>query len=351
MRKFFMIWLVLLLLSVMIFSSCSQNTVENTVPRQTEDEPTAEEQAYTQAKNYLNEGKYQEAYDLFLTIQGYKDVDEHLGRFFYQCGKEETSGKIILHEYDVRGNQVKYTLIEGDSTYEVQHKYEYSEKGYIVKSDSTLLEYDEEGYVTKITDGDEIWLIEYNREKKPTKTTIFVADECVFEMLWEYDTDERIIKETEKEYENSEVDELNISVYTYECDDQGRVTRYTETYQSGSSKTTVYEYDSKNNIIKETTSWIGFTPKMAHTKILEYQYDTEGNMIHKKKTYIFDQTDSSQETDITIFEYQYDEKGNMTQKKETDKDGIITVTTYSDYKLYYHWNPAFETNEWINERI
>ncbi len=336
MKKFLIISVALLLLVATMLSSCSQNTVENTVPSQTEEEPTAEEQAYTQAKNYLNEGKYQEAYNLFLTIKGYKDVDEQLERFFYQYGKiEYPSGQISLYEYDLKGNITKQTSIYDTSTYIESYDYQYDEKGYVLtkafrskwSDSSSYFEYDKQGFVTKMTVSDETWLLEYNSEKKITKLSMTWSNdrfESSFE--WEYDSNGRIIKETEKNYTEGELDQVEISVYTYEIDNQGRIISCIRSFEVGDnystthttySDTVVYEYNAQNNIIKETSTWWSYLGS----------------------------------TGSNITEYQYDSNGNIIQEKYTNEEGNISITTYSDYKLYYRWNPAFKTFEWIDERI
>jgi len=323
MKKFLTISVAILLLLATMLTSCNQedanpesnkNVSANTTNQSNDTKQSTKEKTYTQAKDCLNEGKYQEAYDLFLTIQGYKDVDDHLGRFFYQCGKEVVGDSISSYEYDMRGNLVKSIWTWQDQEFIHENEYQYNEKGYILTQDSFFVfEYDKQGFVTKMT-GDGEWFIEYNQNKKPTKVTIFEDDELIFEMLWEYDRNGKILKETEIEYYDGEIDELDISVFSYEYDNQGRIVRETETYQDGGGWSYTYEYDSKNNIIK----------------VIQY---TNG------KT-----------TPHTQSEYEYDSNGNRTKCTITDSRGV-SVTTYSDYKLYYRWNPAFEVFEWIDQKI
>ncbi len=330
MKKFLMISLALLLLSATMLSSCAQNDVKRTT--ESTNEQSEEETAYLQAKAYLEEAKYQEAYDLFLTIKNYKDVNEYLDRFFYGCGKETNPwGGITTYKYDAKGN-----LIQNYSPYQQERsEHEYTEDGYISKtkrfyhangsaypSDTILFEYNPLGCITKIDYVEQkvTIFVDYNSNNKPISAIVAWEGGDSYEVLWEYDTNGRVSKETYTERVNGNEDS-GICVYTYESDKLGRVVRETRAYQGGSVATVYYEYNKQGNVIKET---------------------------HTTGT-------ASDETTEIIYEYQYDSTGNMTQKKEIqireDRDDFVTVTTYSDYKLYYHWNPAFETNEWLEKRI
>jgi len=325
MKKFLTISLALLLLSATMLSSCSNNSEKHTPTNQ---EQSEEETAYLQAKAYLDEAKYQEAYDLFLTIKGYKNVDEHLDRFFYAYGKENHMWtSVYTYEYDTKGNFSKISTGYGEEKFE----YEYTEDGVISSSKSlffpyghakpsstALFEYNHLGYITKIdyVEQNVTVFVEYNSNNQPVSGIVSWAGGDSYEFLWEYNTQGKLSKETYSERiggtENS-----SVCVYSYENDKLGRVIRETKSYQNGPVSTVYYEYDAQSNLIKET---------------------------HTNGT-------ASEETTVQVNKYQYDKNRTMTQKETTDEKGNVSVFVYSEFQLYYHWDSAFETNEWIKKRL
>ena len=150
----------------------------------------------------------------------------------------------------------------------------------------------------------------------------------------EYDANDRLIKSTTLmkgygdyfELSNSEFSELITELKSQE----GSVMSWTE-----------YEYDSLNNVIKETnfdgdgniTGWTEYT----------YEYDSSNNIIRKN---VFNGDGSSK----GYYEYEYDSRNNMikeydhtntrsfhTEYEYDDSDRLIKATYYDEeYVMYYH---------------
>lgn len=106
--------------------------------------------------------------------------------------------------------------------------------------------------------------------------------------------------------------------YEYECDAKGNITKKTI---KGTPSCVEYEYDEKNNLIKEIVS-------DGMNRVITYEYDENGNLIKE----INDNIDFSSSYEIT---YEYDESGKKVAGHsegfdifyEYDTDGNMVKST------------------------
>jgi YD repeat-containing protein len=115
-------------------------------------------QVYAQAISFLDQGNLQGAYDLFLTIRDYRNVEEYLSRFSFKCQSQVTryTGYTQMSNliYDSFGRVISHTLVSThvDESFIISDttQYSYHPSGHLAKqinSDGTVYtyEYDENG--------------------------------------------------------------------------------------------------------------------------------------------------------------------------------------------------------------
>lgn len=357
MKKLLSFWLCVLLLLPTVLLGCSGDKNNGDVTTPTQATPTETDGGrYNRALALLDEGKIEDAYNIFLSIQNYADVPTYLSYFVFradeytyqdfdpkygthsisryqydECGRHliteylnvESGGTIVyFNQYDANGLLIHTGNINKEgSTYDVTD-YEYDEKGRPIRQEGpmgilggvTVLEYDEDGNIIKVIGPeDEVRERIYDSNGNIIEELYKNARGDTRKTVYEYNSNGDLVKRTTQ----NEVD-----VYEYEYDEQGNKTKFV--YDGGWDE---WEYDDKGNEIKYT-SYHAANDFVA----FYFTYDENGNMIGYRR---------ENETGITGYMYTtYDAYGNEIERRDTDENGNLThLSTHTGYKLYYNPNP------------
>ena len=400
MKKLFTLSLCVLLTLSMVLSSCDVATLfdgevsetvttietpttENTTPIENPPKETpveTDEERYNRALALLDEGKLEDAYAIFLTIQDYADVSEYISRFSYkytteiltyllsstdlsqisttvynQYGNElfdvsyyPNSGYIYAYyfEYDENQNPIKSASKSDDWEYDTLYKYdEYNRPIWRSSPDGIAkIEYDAKGNVLKReTSYGAIFEYEYDSNNNLSKITY--TDEygnVGYVETFAYDPKGQLIKET---YEDNEFENPLSIVHTYIYDENGNLLVEDTVNSSGYHSVDEYTYDANGDLIEK----IERTPYGTYYYL--WEYDKAGNEILEKRSFAdgtrdymrsktYDEAGNLIKThyqygisDEVVGEtfYEYDEHGNLL--KVTSE---YSITEYSGYKLYYN---------------
>lgn len=332
-----------------------------------------DEARYNRALALLDEGKLEDAYAIFLTIQDYADVPEYLSHFVFraeehiyqtfdpqygthyidryeydECGRRITTeslnvkngGTVVyFNQYDANSLLVQTGNINADGTTYGVTTYEYDEKGRpILQKDAggtISLEYDEQDRIVKRVRAwwtqNDTTLYAYDEQGNLIEQIYQPADTSWWDKYtWEYNEYGDVIKRTVQTFtqEGDSQTIVDTVVHTYgnkekEYDENGNLTKVV--YEDGSYN--AYEYDEAGNEIKYT-SYYGENDFI----IFYYTYDENGNMTEYRR---------EDETGITSYMYTtYDAYGNELERRDTDENGNLTsLSIYKGYKLYYDPNP------------
>lgn len=350
---------------------------------------TAEEElSYRAALGYLEEGKLEQAYELFLTIKEYRDVDAYLERFAFRYTSEVTysprRATTVYYEYDEYGKTLLELYFSSHSGSMSSYTYRYDDKENLIEqtycqgdfSESVVYEYDENnnplrkhdwygvieiecdanGRVIKITneDGEEIENT-YDENGRRVKRVYRYSVGNLVE-TYEYDAKGRCVRMT-SEYNYSGG---GSSVVTWNYDESGKLLKKETVQSNGALRSLAYEYDERGNCIKETQ----YSSFLDEPYVISWKYDENGNKIEEHgatyssyyeydanrncvKKSVVEKTTS--ETFVTT--YEYDAYGNLlkqTAPGETMSPDDYNVTIYTGYKLYY--NPIDKT-DWPEDFI
>ncbi|MBO5939139.1 MAG: RHS repeat protein [Clostridia bacterium] len=274
--------------------------------------------------------------------------------FFY----EDDYGFVFHYEYDEYGRPILQRYFSTMSEHMTVIRQEYDEKGNLIKHSyqyspqniqETTYEYDEEGKLIRqndpYMDGDGTYkLAAYDEKGNVVRIGYYFSyeNEPHFEEFYEYNEEGKRTKLTQKSnmYEYIE---------TYEYDVCGNMVKESQTYNGVLRYFTAYEYDERGNKIKGShysnedsfaephTVWSWeydengkLTAQTyesdSYSSKTEYEYDSDGNCI--KETYFRDGQAQ------TVNRMEYDCYGNLL-KRETE-ERHHSVTAYSGYKLYYN---------------
>ena len=379
--------------------SLPETVVTSTTPTTTTAPVTttaAEEIPYREALRFLEEGKLEEAYKLFLTIEDYRDVDDYLDRFaFRYTAKTERTpryanttyyeydeyGKTLLelyfassgsmhsstYQYDDNENLIEKVYREGHD-YESRVKYEYDENNHPLRKHDWYgvieIECDENGNAIKLTN-EEGEVIEHTYDANGRLLeTVYKYLEGDRVITYERDSMGRRIKRTaEDDYSGD-----GPTVTTWQYDERGNCLKEDYVQTNGFAHSYTYEYDERGNCIKET--YCDISPVSGERSyVYSRKYDEKGNKTEERRedekgldyteAYEYDESGNcikETHTDhkggsTSVRLYEYDAYGNLlkeTAPGETESPEDYTITTYTDYKLYY--NPI-EVREWPQDFI
>ena len=159
------------------------------------DEASAQLEAYRSAMDLIDAGEYHSAYDILLTIKGYKDVDKYLERFSFKYDYQITRylnvdniqiyyiehnqygkttyykfyspgyGYEYFYEYDENQNLLEY--VNKDSYGESTEKYQYDEQGRVIYAEnswgeSLTIQYDKYGNRKMTSDSGKVRIDQYD---------------------------------------------------------------------------------------------------------------------------------------------------------------------------------------------
>ena len=237
------------------------------------------------ARELINTGEYEKAYDLLLSIENPTEEEKALlsGFFFQELERINSSGGIMFRcTYDEKGRLISRHCTP-DSYFGPTEKFTYDEK-------YNLLTWE-------ITDQDGRW----------EKT------------VWTYDERGNVLTEDYSHYIYSN------RKYTYTWDDKGNMLTSYEVIHDPTERwhSYVYTYDEKGNLVKEEYTYDGsFRKEHWATRISTHEYS--GN-IHTQTAHLYDLLGQHYRT-VT---YAYDEKNNLLT--ESSELGSTTyIYTYDD---------------------
>ena len=390
MRKFVSILMGMFLLATLLscgMSGAGDDTSSDSLPAVTTTPvtstasavTTSEEFSYRTALAYLEEGKLEQAYELFLTIQEYRDVDAYLKRFAFRYTSEVTysprGATTVYYEYDEYGKTLLELYFSSHSGSMSSYTYRYDDKENLIEqtycqgdfSESVVYEYDENNNPLRKHD----WYGVIEIECDANGRVVRISNEKGEEIIKTYDENGRLVEYVIKYNEGDLIE-------TYEYDARGRCVRMTQESDYGVSsvttwvydergkllknetvqandlfRSTEYEYDEKGNCIKETQR-SSFSDNLY---VISWKYDENGNQIEEhgatySSYYEYDANrncvkksvveKTTGETFVTT--YEYDQYGNLlkqTAPGETTSPDDYYITVYTGYKLYY--NPIAQT--------
>lgn len=313
---------------------------------------------YNEAHALIAEGKYREAQAKFRECLGYKDTEEILSRFVVKYAvvitentlnynSDGSTSVLKQHQEYVYNRYGKPTLIKyfsDDGSLFSYDEVEYDEFGHVISqlrygADGTLQKsflraFNEHGDITKSEQIDHLttynsyrydYTYEYYENGLIKSKTRYINDWLFETEMWEYDEQGN---KTVYSVANSDGRLTSRERYTYEYDENGRITNLTAKNNLGSLMYTyTYTYDANGNILTENKySNVG---SVSYKYV--YEYDDNNNLLEKRhydwsgklnKKYIYEYN----EYNDAILEICYDGDGN---KNST------CVYTYADPVLYY----------------
>ena len=245
---------------------------------------------YNKAIDLLEQGKHQQAYELFKELGDFKDSKAYFDKFEWTVIKEirtDSDGDQTIGEYqynkDGLNTKIIYTASDGNQDIT---EYQYNEDGLVTKETITL------------SFGDFITEYQYNEDGLVTKeTTTWSGGDLITE---------------------------------YQYNKNGLVTKSIHTNSDGYQDITEYQYNEDGLVTKKL-----FTNSNGFQYITEYQYNKSG-LVTKG---IYSASNGYQ--DIT--EYQYNEDGLKTKETKTWSDGDQEL-------IEYEYGPVYKKNEKKNEK-
>ena len=200
------------------------------------------------------------------------------------------------YKYDNLNRQIEAITYQGNDANPYVRKYEYE---YNENSDIVKLTTNENGTITIV---ESVYDDEYRLIKQTTTENDSVT---IYEKT--YDKDGNVLKNTTTV--NGAVTDLE--EYTYK--DGNLIKTIINDNISGTIKTTENEYDSKNQLIKETYNRVDGNGEYSY--VCEYKYDEHGNIIWKSY---------NAENNKLITEFTYNESGLISSETEKNSNEEIT---------------------------
>lgn len=192
---------------------------------------------------------------------------------------------------------------ETGSLFDLITEYNYDEKGNLIRE----IMYDSAG--NNLADSIEY---EYDEDRNKIRTNRLVSGVLDSYIVYEYNPENKLIRETEYNLGNSyELDSFINYTIEYAYDADGKLVSRQSTDAVGNTETTTYEYDNKGLLSKEVI---------------------KGNDLTQTNTYTYD--DRNRVTKIeysngVLEEYTYSEESNLPIKKVNKVPSLTTTYLYS----------------------
>ena len=337
-----------------------------------------EEQTKTpleQAKAYIAEGHYQQAYDLLLSIdaptaeektllKGFRyfpelcDYNGSTTNYTYDdfgnCLSEErrtSLGNIYFYEYtyDGNGNVLTKTYITGyeqtSAVEQTDYIYTYDDNGNLL---TEQMKQGETGALRTNT---------YNDRGQLTYQVYVYTGKYTEETTYTYDARGYLILEESNVLRTDNTTAWSRAEHTYDdtSDENRRVHIKRKTDSSGGERTETYIYDADGLLLEEGYQILGGVWEKK-----EYTYDAAGNQLTYKQssgdyegseasywhqqTFAYNEdgnvimeTTVNHKNDGQVIQYVYDKYGNCVKKEWVD-GGILVAQTFTYILLY---NPDF----------
>ncbi len=340
---------------------------ETTVPETTVPETTAEDpmkKIVDEALGYIEEKKYQKAYDLLKKHESNAQAKALLENFYFlpvkssyyqeeiETFKYDKNDRLIniylrkqeyVFEYDSKGRLIKITYEDKDEGYTSVEKFTYNSKGQLIEVDEKYTEgfedndrnekytYHSSGYLSKkvVVDDGTTKTYVYNKNGDVTKFTMASPEDNV---VYEYD----ITYKKKGQPQNATVlcngENVGTIEMTYSKDG---TSKKMELLSPDGSMMTSFEYTYKNGrVVKEMRTDIG----EGTYKSREYAYDSKGRLT--KNYYWFDPDDFWSGS-----EYKYDSNGNVTKVTHINTDEEVSRMEEYKYDKYGNLISAYEIND------
>ena len=263
---------------------------------------------YKNAIKLLDEGKYEEARDIFFALGDYKDSAEYLANFYYvpTSMNLNLAGRVATFEFTFNSsNLIAKISSVNEGVVEAESAFSYDEHGDMVH--------------VKITKGDFTETYNYAFLKDGMFATSVYENSDGYMLYHSLIYNENGDLSTQFCWDNA--GSFYEAYYYY--NESGELVSQKVQYFAGYSSVYYisYIYDENGRLVKEVCDY-----EEGYQESLEYSYDANGRLI--KKTLI--SYDGSQ----SFYEYAYDVNGNRISKTLTDSEGTVqTITT--EYKLVY----------------
>ena len=328
-----------------------------------------------QAKTYINEGHYQQAYDLLLSLETPGAEEKALlqnFRFFQELC--DYAGTTVNYTYDDFGNCLSYESIDTLGNFYF-HEYTYDAEGRVLTNAYTtgynqetvtgqrltIYTYDEKGNVLteeiREEDADKLRTNTYNDQGQLVYQVYVYTGKYTTETSYTYDARGYLVLEESTTLQSDNSTGWTKITYTYDdtSDENRRVHTKKEVNSAGTERTDTYIYDASGLLLEQSYQVLGGIWEKE-----EYTYDAAGNTLTYKQSsgdyegseakswyqqsfaYDADQkvtmeTTVSHNGQGNVITYSYDTYGNCV-KKESIVEGNPVTQTFTYILLY---NPAF----------
>lgn len=269
---------------------------------------------YYSAKNLIEEGKYDEAYECLVDAGDFKDAKELKKKFICVPTtvsteySDITGAYVTSYEYDENGNCIMQIVTSP-----------------IGEQSISEMEYDKNGNCIKRinTDPNEVSTVEYTyvyEGNLVTEMTLTKSSGDSITSKYTYDKNKNCIKTVSILPGGKE------NVETKEYDKSNNPTKAHIETASGYEETVTYSYDADGNCVKKESK--DKEDKVKQT--VTYTYSDDGNLTSEKSI----GEDIAPET-IT---YELDDLGNCKKKtvqRQFGEDTSSETYTYGDYQIFY----------------
>ena len=290
----------------------------------------AENGVYTQVDSFINEGKFEEAYKLLLTVKSEQKAKDMLKDFLVVRETESQYGRgnngtglidELKTEYDANGNPVKITKLGSNRDIQTVTQMSYDKDNNLLSKDIYYSGAEKPKISIKYTYDENGWLIkEFHTDRSENSLNL----EQTFEYV--YDSHGNVVEKRTTNYFGFAA--VDVVKYVLKYDEKGRlIEKYNEEepeyvtyysyYDDGTLKKEesggwLKEYDENGNIVKSDTG----------DEKDDYVYNADGKLL--KHTCDDGKT-------VTVYEYTYDENGYLVKKTaDSDEYGVTTWQYYND---------------------
>ncbi len=290
----------------------------------------AENSVYTQVDSFINEGKFEEAYKLLLTVKSEQKAKDMLKDFLVvretesQYGRGNNGNALmdeIKSEYDANGNLIKVTDFGSNRVIQSITQMSYDEDNNLLTKDIYFSGAEKPKTSIKYTYDENGWLI---KELRTDRNSNGISFNEIFEYF--YDSHGNVVERRTTNYFGFEA--VDVVRYVLKYDENGRlIEKYNEeepeyvtyyayyddgTLKKEESDSWLKEYDENGNIIKSDSG----------DEKDDYVYNADGKLL--KHTH-------NEGGEITVYEYTYDENGYLVKKtSDSDEYGVTTWQYYND---------------------
>lgn len=285
---------------------------------------------YSQANSFINEGKFEEAYKLLLTVKSEQKAKDMLKDFLVVFETESQYGRgnngtglidEIKTEYDANGNPVKITKLGSSRDIQTVTQMSYDKDNNLLSKDIYYSGAEKPKISIKYTYDENGWLIkEFHTDRSENSLNL----EQTFEYV--YDSHGNVVEKRTTNFFGFEA--VEVVKYVLKYDEKGRLTEkyneeepeyvtYYSYYDDGTLKKEesggwLKEYDENGNIVKSDTG----------DEKDDYVYNADGKLLKHTR---------DDGKSVTVYEYTYDENGYLVKKTaDSDEYGVTTWQYYND---------------------